>query len=97
MKLINVKPTPKGDKNKFVALFETDDGKIKRIGFGVKGSFSYVDGADVKVRDNYRARHSRDITSNDPTTRGNLSYWITWGDSPSLSQNIADYRRKFGV
>jgi len=96
MKLISVEPSTDG-KTKLVAKFTTDEGKTKTVKFGIHNSHSYIDGADIKIRDAYRARHSRDISSTDPTTRGNLSYWITWGDSQDINKNIRDYKRRFNV
>ena len=45
MKLLDVSPTPAGDKKKFVATFTLDNGKRKLVKFGIKGSRSFVDGA----------------------------------------------------
>jgi hypothetical protein len=96
MKLSKVENSNDG-KTKFTATFVNDDGKIKTVKFGIKGSNTYVDNAPIEVRDAYRARHARDIVNPDPTTKGNLSYWITWGDSKSLMQNIRAYKQKFNV
>ena len=60
MRLETVSETSAGDKKKLVATF-SDDGKIRKVKFGVKGSHSYIDGASKDVRDAYRARHARDI------------------------------------
>ena len=97
MKLVKVEPTPPGSKQKLTATFKTDEGKIKTVSFGVKNSFSYIDGASDEVRNAYLARHRMDINNPDPTTKGNLSYYITWGDSRDLAKNVASYRRRFGV
>lgn len=95
MKLVNVEQTPPNDKKKFVATFD-NDGKIKRVKFGQKGSYTYIDGASISVRNNYRARHARDL--NFPVdSPGMLSYWITWGDSKDINKNISDYKRKHNL
>ncbi len=96
MKLIKVEPA-NDSKHKLKATFLCDDGKNRIVLFGVQGSKSYIDGATREVRDAYRARHARDIANPSPITRGNLSYWITWGDSQDIKRNIADYRRRFKV
>jgi hypothetical protein len=96
MKLIKVEPANDG-KHKLKATFTLDNGKDRVVLFGVQGSNSYIDGATREVRDAYRARHARDIANSSPITRGNLSYFITWGDSQDIKRNIADYRRRFKV
>ncbi len=98
MKLLDVSPTPAGDKKKFVATFTLDNGKRKLVKFGIKGSRSYVDGAPIGVRDAYRARHAGDIgPGKSIASPGMLSYWITWGDSQSLERNVAEYKRKHNI
>lgn len=97
MKLVKVERTPEDSRQKLIATFKDDEGKIKTVSFGIKESLSYIDGASDKVREAYLARHQRDIINNDPTTKGNLSYYITWGDSRSLSKNVSAYKRRFGI
>ena len=92
MKLLSIQPTSIGDKAKFEAKF-LDNGKIKTVKFGVKGSYSYVDGAPIQVRDAYRARHYKERTG-PVDSKGMLSYWVTWGDSQDVNKNIADYKKK---
>jgi hypothetical protein len=95
LKLVKVEPSTDG-KTKLTATFE-DNGKNRIVKFGIKGSNSYIDGAEKEVRDAYRKRHAKDILNPDPTTKGNLSYWITWGESQSLAQNVKAYKQKFNV
>lgn len=95
IKLVSVKPAEDG-KHKFIATFDVD-GKSRNVGFGVKGSFSYVDGADISVRNAYRARHSTEGVNPNPMAKGPLSYWITWGDSQNLLKNIAEYKKRYNV
>jgi hypothetical protein len=95
MKLVKVEPSDDG-KTKLMATFD-ENGKIRVVRFGVKGSNSYIDGASKEVREAYRKRHAKDIMNPDPTTKGNLSYWITWGESQSLAQNVKAYKQKFNV
>jgi hypothetical protein len=97
MKLIDVVKTPNDSKYKLTATFKDDEGKIRKVNFGVKNSFSYIDGADDKIRNAYLARHAKDIINPDPTTKGNLSYYITWGPSKSLNQNVKLYKQRFNV
>jgi len=96
MKLLSVTETPSSSKQKLTATFDVD-GKTRKVSFGVKGSNSYIDGATDSVRDAYLKRHAKDIINKDPMTRGNLSYYITWGPSRSLNVNIAEYKKRFNV
>ena len=95
MKLVKVENSNDG-KTKLTATFE-ENGKTRTVKFGIKGSNSYIEGASIEARNAYRARHAKDILNPDPTTKGNLSYFLTWGDSPSLTQNIKAYKQKFNV
>lgn len=95
IKLVSVKPAEDG-KHKFVATFDVD-GKSRNVKFGVKGSFSYVDGADIYIRDAYRARHKSEGVNPNPMAKGPLSYWITWGNSKHLVDNVMAYKRRYGV
>jgi hypothetical protein len=93
MKLVSVKPSNDG-KTKFMAEFDIN-GKKKIVKFGVKDSYSFIDGASLKTREAYRARHAKEALNEDPTARGPLSYWITWGDSQDINKNIAAYKRRY--
>jgi hypothetical protein len=96
MKLLKVEPATDG-KHKLQALFLLDDGKTHLTKFGLKGSHSRIDGADDDTRRRYLARHKGDIENTSPLTRGNLSYYITWGESKDIRRNIEDFKRKFRV
>jgi hypothetical protein len=98
MKLISVtRNTSKMNPEKFVAIFEKDDGKKIIRKFGVRDSLSYIDGASEKIRDAYRSRHEKDIANPDPASRGNLSFFLSWGDSRNLETNIREYKKRFNV
>ena len=87
-KLESVKPSNDG-KTKFIATFSNNENdKLKKVKFGIEGSFSFIDGAEESVRKAYLARHIGDINMEDPTTRGNLSYFITWGPFRNINDNI---------
>ena len=96
MKLLKVEESTDG-KHKLQALFLLDNGKTHLTKFGQKGSYSRIDGADEDIRERYLARHKGDIENTSPLTRGNLSYYITWGESKDIKRNIADYKRRFNV
>ena len=78
-------------KHKYVAVFENG----RRVKFGAQGYEDYTMHRDEKRREAYRARHRKDLDTNDPYRPGYLSYYILWGDSTSIRQNLADYNRRF--
>ena len=103
MKLINVKPSTKSDK-KFVATFcmcngesKCCDKERKKTHFGAKGMDDYTITKDKKQREAYRTRHKKDLDTKDPTRAGYLSYYLLWGESTSLQENIKDYKKRFNL
>lgn len=95
-KLISVKPSPKPDK-KYVATFETGNGRTKQTHFGAQGMDDYTKTHDEEQRERYRDRHRKDLSTGDPTRAGLLSYYLLWGESTSLMKNLADYRKKYNL
>jgi len=79
-------------KHKWIAHF--DNGKKTR--FGASGMEDYTMHHDEERRKRYLARHAKDLKTNDPTRAGFLSYYVLWGSSTSLEQNVRDYNRRFG-
>ena len=98
MKLVSVKPAKDG-VHKYEATFKTDDEKEKKTKFGAKGYTDYTMGASLEQREAYRKRHAgggrEDL--NDPLTAGALSYYILWGASRSIKENVAAFRRRFNI
>lgn len=87
----------KGKKMK--AVFDvTADGKTKTrtIHFGATGYEDYTQHHDKERRASYRKRHAKDPISR-PDSAGSLAYWILWGESTSMSENIKAFRKKFSV
>ena len=39
----------------------------------------------------------KDLTTKDPTRAGFLSYYVLWGDSTSIRQNITDFKNRFSL
>lgn len=80
-------------KNKrFRAEVQTKDG-IKKIDFGLQGAYTYLDGADDKIRENYWKRHLGNATekrliSNLIPSSSLLSAYLIWGKSRDIQQNI---------
>ena len=91
--LTSVKPSDSKTK-KYTALFMID-GKEKKVSFGAKGYTDYLLSKDKERRDRYRKRHAKDLKTGDPTRAGYLSYYLLWGDSTSLQQNIKSYKKRF--
>jgi len=65
----------------------------KHYDFGLKSGETYIDHRDKIKRDNYRRRHYNSI--NEQPYIQNLipspalfSYYLLWGDSSSINQNI---------
>jgi len=103
MKLISVKPSDRKDK-KLVATFclcegesKCCDKKKKKVHFGSKGMDDYTITKDKEQRERYRTRHKKDLETKDPMRAGYLSYYLLWGDSTSLQQNIKDFKKRFNL
>tara|TARA_R110000822_G_scaffold294125_1_gene416157 strand:- start:1200 stop:1511 length:312 start_codon:yes stop_codon:yes gene_type:complete len=89
---------------KFTAIFCMCNGKSnccdkekKKVHFGSKGMDDYTIKKDKEQRDRYRTRHKKDLETKDPTRAGYLSYYLLWGDSTSLQENIKDYKKRFNL
>ena len=95
MKLLKIGKSDKPDK-KLMATFETD-GRTKTTHFGSKGMDDYTITKDKEQRDRYRQRHKKDLDTNDPTRAGYLSWFILWGDSTKMKENIKTFKNKFNL
>ena len=96
-KLIQIRKA-ENKKHKWTAIFQDMDTKsVKRTNFGAAGYEDYTIHKDKSRRESYRKRHKKDLNTNDPTRAGYLSFYILWGDSTSMEQNIKIYRKKFKV
>ena len=96
VKLISISKSDRPDK-KMKAVFETSDGRTKTTHFGAKGMDDYTITKDKEQRDRYRARHRKDLATKDPTRAGFLSYYILWGNSTSVKENIENYKKRFNM
>jgi hypothetical protein len=96
MKLLDIKPSTKADK-KYMATFQSDNGRKKTTHFGAKGMDDYTLTHDKEQRERYRTRHAKDLQTNDPSKAGFLSYHVLWGDSTNLKTNISAYKKKFDL
>jgi hypothetical protein len=74
-----------------------EEGDKKKVHFGASGMDDYTITKDKEQRERYRKRHQKDLRTNDPMKPGYLSYYLLWGDSTSLQQNIKNYKKKFNL
>jgi len=95
MKMV-IKRSDKPGK-KYVAVFTRDNGRIKKTHFGASGMPDYTLTGDKERRRLYRQRHKKDLNTGDPTRAGYLSYYILWGESKSIRQNIINYKKRFNL
>ena len=83
--------------HKYVATFEMESGRKRKTAFGAAGMDDYTITHDKEQRARYRKRHAKDLRSGDPTRAGFLSYYVLWGDSTSIRDNIEAYRNRFNL
>ncbi len=95
MKMVVKKSTRPGKK--YMAIFTRDNGRTKTTHFGAAGMTDYLKSKDKERRKRYRDRHKKDLKTGDPTRSGYLSYYLTWGDSTSLRENIKSYKKRFNL
>ena len=93
VKLVVSNSDRKGKKYK--AVFTYKDGKTKTTHFGSRGMEDYTTHKDKERRSRYRARHKKDLKTNDYTRAGYLSYYILWGASTNRNTNIKQYKKRF--
>jgi len=79
-------------KHKWIAYF--DNGRKTR--FGAARADDYTLTKNKEQRERYRQRHQKDLDTKDPTRAGYLSWFILWGDSTSIDENVKDFNRRFG-
>ena len=81
---------------KMMAVFKNNkSGREKTTHFGASGMDDYTKTKDKEQRKRYRTRHKKDLQTKDPTRAGFLSYYILWGDSTSIKENISNYKKRF--
>ena len=77
---------------RFVATF--DNGK--KVHFGLKNAYTYLDGAPEEKRKGYLARHKVLEDWRDPYKAGTLSRYILW-EFRSFNSALKAYEQKFNV
>lgn len=96
VKLISITESDKPEK-KLKATFLQDTGRTKVVHFGQRSADDYTLSKNKEQRDRYRARHAKDLRTNDPTRSGFLAMHVLWGDSTSRATNIAAYKKRFNL
>ena len=81
------------DGKKLRAVF--DDGT--HTDFGASGMDDFTKTGDKERRVLYLIRHKKNENWNNPKSAGALSRWILWGDHTSIAENLAAFKRKFGL
>lgn len=96
-KLLRIVPSENRLK-KYDAVFS--DGKV--VSFGGRREDGtpyddYLNSGNRMKREAYIARHRVEEDWTNPYTAGTLSRYLLWGNSRSLSKNLAEYRKRFSV
>ena len=93
--LVKIVKSTKPNK-KLMAVFKNKKtGREKTVHFGDSSMSDYTRHKDTERKGRYQSRHKKDLATGDPTRAGFLSYYILWGKSTSLRENIAAYKRRF--
>jgi len=90
-----VKKSDKAGKDNMAIFTDEKTGKKKKVHFGDASLAHYTSGATKEQRTRYKARHKKDLRTNDPKRAGYLSYFILWGESKSLRENVKSYKKRF--
>jgi hypothetical protein len=95
MKIIKLINSPKKNKRYRVYL---DNGE--HYDFGLDTGSTYIDHRDKQKRENYRARHMGNLSEkylieNLIPSPALFSYWLLWGDSVLLEQNLKNLNKMF--
>lgn len=96
MKLVSITTSDKPGKKLKAVFLNPETGRNRTTHFGAAGMDDYTKTHDEAQRTRYRQRHAKDLKG-DPTRAGYLSYYILWGDSTSISANVAAYKRRFNL
>ena len=94
MKSVIIKKSDKPGK-KMMAIFTRENGRRKTTHFGSAGMEDFTLTRDVAQRKRYLDRHRARENWNAPESAGALSRHILWS-GPSKSQNIKDFKKRFG-
>lgn len=93
---VKIRPSEKGDKSKYTAVFYQDENKIKTTHFGWRGMSDFTKHKDPERKQRYLDRHKKNENWKDPMSAGALSRWILW-NKPTLTASKKDYAKKFNI
>ena len=82
-------------KNKRYRIY-MDDGTY--YDFGLEGGKTYLDHKDKRKRENYRKRHyaqEKNLVDNLTPSPSLFSYYILWGNSSDITENIRELNKMF--
>ena len=96
-KLKGIIPSTKEGKKLMAVFINKATNRQKTTHFGAKGFSDYTITKDKEQRDRYRQRHKKDLDTKDPTRAGYLSWFILWGDSTKMKENIKTFKNKFNL
>ena len=82
---------------KYMAIFTRDNGRTKTTHFGSAGMDDYTIKKDKEQRKRYRDRHQKDLSTGDYMRAGFLSYYLLWGNSTSMRENLKSYKKRFNL
>ena len=82
---------------KYMAIFTRDNGRTKTTHFGSAGMDDYTIKKDKEQRKRYRDRHQKDLSTGDYMRAGFLSYYLLWGESTSMRENLKSYKKRFNL
>jgi len=82
---------------KYMAIFTRDNGRNKTTHFGSAGMDDYTIKKDKQQRKRYRDRHQKDLSTGDYMRAGFLSYYLLWGESTSMRENLKSYKKRFNL
>lgn len=90
--IISIGPSPRQGK-RFRVIWQYEHGGKKAFDFSIPGANTYIDGASEQTRNAYRRRHlanpnERMKIENFIPSPALFSFWITWGETRSISKNI---------
>ena len=69
----------------------------KTTHFGSAGMDDYTIKKDKQQRKRYRDRHQKDLSTEDYMRAGFLSYYLLWGESTSMRENLKSYKKRFNL
>lgn len=93
--LVKIVKSDKSGKKMMAVFRNKKTGREKVTHFGDATMSDYTKHKNDKRKKSYRSRAKHNLPSGDPTRASYLSYYILWGESTSLRENIAAYKRRF--